>query len=356
MDRVFMKGCEAIAEAAVLAGCRFFAGYPITPQNEIPEYFSRRMPEVNGVFVQGESEVASVNMLFGAAASGTRSMTSSSSCGISLKSEGISFLASARLPSVICSVMRGGPGIGAIQPSQQDYTQATKASGNGGFRMIVFAPASIQEAVDFTYRAFDIADKYSRPVMVLIDGFTAAMMEPVVLPPKMTDEAIKENKDSKKSWAAIGKNGGQLHSIFAGAWSGLEDNNKEDAELYDKWDREDVEVEEMYLDDCELVISAYGVAARISKSALEILRKEGYKVGMIRPITVNPYPYASYKKFDYSKVKNIINVEMSIPAQHVNDVRMATLDQVPITNILRSGGEILSRDEIVKVAKELLAK
>ena len=194
MARVFMKGCEAIAEAAVRSGCRFFAGYPITPQNEIPEYFARRMPEVGGVFVQGESEVASVNMVYGAAQSGTRSMTSSSSCGISLKSEGISFCASARIPMVYCNVQRGGPGIGAIQPAQQDYLQATRASGNGGFRMMVFAPATVQEAVDMTYAAFDYAQRDRNPVLILADGVLGTIMEPVELPEMRSDEEVKRLK------------------------------------------------------------------------------------------------------------------------------------------------------------------
>ena len=189
-ERVFMKGCEAIAEAAVRAGCRFFAGYPITPQNEIPEYMARRMPEVGGSFVQGESEVASVNMLYGAVSTGIRAMSSSSSCGISLYSEGISFCASARLPAVYVNVQRGGPGIGAIQPAQQDYLQATKASGNGGFRMIVLAPATVQECVDMVYKAFDYAERDQNPVLILTDGVMGTIMEPVVLPPMKTPEEI----------------------------------------------------------------------------------------------------------------------------------------------------------------------
>lgn len=204
MGRVFMKGTEAIAEAAVRSGCRFFAGYPITPQNEIPEYFARRMPEVGGVFVQGESEVASVNMVYGAAQSGTRAMTSSSSCGISLKSEGISFCASARIPMVYVNVQRGGPGIGAIQPAQQDYLQATRASGNGGFRMMVFAPATVQEAVDMTYAAFDYAQRDRNPVLILTDGVLGTIMEPVSLPEMRSDEEVKRLKDELSDWALVG--------------------------------------------------------------------------------------------------------------------------------------------------------
>ena len=224
MARVFMKGCEAIAEAAVRSGCRFFAGYPITPQNEIPEYFARRMPEVGGVFVQGESEVASVNMVYGAAQSGTRSMTSSSSCGISLKSEGISFCASARIPMEYCNVQRGGPAFGAIQPAQQDYLQATRASGNGGFRMMVFAPATVQEAVDMTYAAFDYAQRDRNPVLILADGVLGTIMEPVELPDlkgreeilKVHAKKIKVAEDvdfNKIARMASGASGAELANI-----------------------------------------------------------------------------------------------------------------------------------------------
>ena len=194
MEKRFMKGCEAIAEAAVRGGCRFFAGYPITPQNEIPEYFARRMPEVGGIFLQGESEIASINMVNGAAFGGTRAMTSSSSCGISLKAEGVSQAATDHLPIVICSVMRGGPGVGPITGSQQDYWQATKAHGNGGYKLLVFTPESVQEAVDMTYHAWDYAEKYRNPVMILIDGVIGVMMEPIELPDMVSDEFLAENK------------------------------------------------------------------------------------------------------------------------------------------------------------------
>ena len=247
MARVFMKGTEAIAEAAVRAGCRFFAGYPITPQNEIPEYLARRLPEVGGSFVQGESEVASINMVYGAAGTGTRAMTSSSSCGISLMSEGVSFCASARVPIVYVNVQRGGPGIGTIQPAQQDYTQATKASGNGGFKMLVLSPSTLQEAVDMTWEAFDLADKYSNPVLLLMDGFTGTMMEPVVLPEAKTPEEVAAIR-ATKTWAATGKKGGAQHKVMCGP--GLdtrisqEDMNRRDAELYESWKTSEVEYED----------------------------------------------------------------------------------------------------------------
>ena len=241
MARVLMKGCEAIAEAAVRAGCRFFAGYPITPQNEIPEYFARRLPEVGGSFVQGESEVASINMVYGAASVGARSMTSSSSPGIALKSEGISYCAAARIPMVYANISRGGPGVGAIQPAQQDYFQATKASGNGGFEMIVLAPATVQEAVDLTCKAFELADRDRNPVLILADGVIGTMMEPVELPEMMSDEEIAAIRESKKKWACIGHPLDYAHRawIQPGQWdtNKMQAVNEEALRLYNSWER-----------------------------------------------------------------------------------------------------------------------
>ena len=355
MARVFMKGTEAIAEAAVRAGCRFFAGYPITPQNEIPEYFARRMPEVGGVFVQGESEVASVNMVYGAAQSGTRAMTSSSSCGISLKSEGVSFCASARIPMVYVNVQRGGPGIGAIQPAQQDYLQATRASGNGGFRMMVFAPATVQEAVDMTYAAFDHAQRDRNPVLILTDGVLGTIMEPVSLPEMRSDEEVKRLKDELSDWALVGHPADKKALILPGGWTGQEDRCKANAAMYDTWEK-DVQVEEFMTEDAELILTAYGVCGRIAKSAVRILRAQGYQVGLIRPKTVSPWPYASFDKLDYSRVKAVLDVEMSIPAQLVLDVTLAVKEPCPIYTCLRSGGEIMSRDQAVAAAKAILDK
>lgn len=353
MARVFMKGCEAIAEAAVRSGCRFFAGYPITPQNEIPEYFARRLPEVGGVFVQGESEVASVNMVYGAAQTGTRAMTSSSSCGISLKSEGISFCASARIPMVYCNVQRGGPGIGAIQPAQQDYFQATKASGNGGFRMMVFAPATVQEAVDMTYAAFDYAQRDRNPVLILADGVLGTIMEPVNLPPMRSDEEVKALKDACSDWALIGHKAEEKSLILPGGWSGQEDRCKRNAALYDTWEK-DVQVEEYMTEDAELIIAAYGTSGRIARSAVRVLRREGYKVGLIRPKTLSPYPYKAFENLDFGRVKAILDVEMSIPAQMVYDVRLAVKDRCPVETCLRSGGEIIGRSEIAAACRAIL--
>ena len=355
MARVFMKGTEAIAEAAVRAGCRFFAGYPITPQNEIPEYLARRLPEVGGSFVQGESEVASVNMVYGAAQSGTRAMTSSSSCGISLKSEGISFCASARIPMVYVNVQRGGPGIGAIQPAQQDYLQATRASGNGGFRVMGFAPATVQEAVDMTYAAFDHAQRDRNPVLILTDGVLGTIMEPVSLPEMRSDEEVKRLKDELSDWALVGHPADKKALILPGGWTGQEDRCKANAAMYDTWEK-DVQVEEFMTEDAELILTAYGVCGRIAKSAVRILRAQGYQVGLIRPKTVSPWPYASFDKLDYSRVKVVLDVEMSIPAQLVLDVTLAVKERCPIYTCLRSGGEIMSRDQVVAAAKAILDK
>lgn len=357
MARVLMKGCEAIAEAAVRAGCRFFAGYPITPQNEIPEYFARRLPEVGGNFVQGESEVASVNMVYGAAAAGTRSMTSSSSPGISLKSEGISYCAAARVPIVYSNISRGGPGVGAIQPAQQDYFQATKASGNGGFRMMVLAPSTVQEAVDLTYAAFDYADRDMNPVLILADGVIGTMMEPVELPEMKSDEEIAAIKESKKKWACIGHELDYANRswIQPGQWDTkkMQAWNEDAAKMYASWEK-DIMVEEYQIEDAELVLTAYGISARICKSVVDILRKEGYKIGLIRPITVSPFPYASYDKINYDICKAVLDVEMSIPAQFVEDVEMGVKGRCTIETCLCSGGNIMSREAVIEAVKKIL--
>ena len=359
MARVLMKGCEAIAEAAVRAGCRFFAGYPITPQNEIPEYFARRLPEVGGTFVQGESEVASINMVYGAASTGTRAMTSSSSPGISLKSEGVSFAASARLPLVYCNVARGGPGIGAIQPAQQDYLQATKASGNGGFEMMVFAPASVQEAVDLTYAAFDYADRDMNPVLILADGVIGTMMEPVELPEMKSNEEVAAIKAAKSKWACIGHELDYANRswIQPGQWNTvrMQEENEKAAAMYASWEK-DVQVEEYQIEDAEVVIAAYGVSARIAKSAVDICRAAGKKVGLIRPITVHPFPFKAFDHINYDICKAVLDVEMSIPAQMVQDVNTAVLGRCPIETCLCSGGNIMSREAILKAVDAILAK
>lgn len=355
-ETILMKGTEAVAEAAVRAGCRFFAGYPITPQNEMPEYMSRRLPQVNGIFIQGESEIASVNMVYGAAAAGVRCMTSSSSCGISLKSEGISFLAGARLPAVIANFQRGGPGIGSIQPAQQDYFQATKASGNGGFQMLVLAPSTVQEAVDLTYRAFDLADKYRSPVYLLLDGFIGTMMEPVVLPAARGEKELDAIRAGKR-WTARGNGGGPAHHILCGPGLstriGQEELNIRDAQMYELWEREEVEYESLFTDDAEFIITAYGISARIVRSAVMILREENYKVGFLRPVKVNPFPAEAYDRLDFSRLRGILSAEMSIPAQFAVDVKNAVRGRAPVSTVLSSGGTILDRDVVVEKVKSL---
>lgn len=354
--KIFMKGCEAVSEAAIRAGCRFFAGYPITPQNEVPEYFSRRMPQVGGVFIQGESEVASANMIFGAAAAGTRAMTSSSSCGISLKSEAISWIAGARLPAVIANFQRGGPGVGTIFPAQQDYFQATKAMGNGGFRMLVLSPATLQEAVDLTWRAFELADQYSRPVLLLLDGFIGAMMEPVVLPEPLSDEEVEAIRASK-TWAATGKKGGPQHKVMCGP--GLDPRidqeglNWEDDALYRLWEETEVEYEEVMTEDAELIITAYGISGRVAASAVSAMRAEGYKVGLIRPIKLYPFPKEAFEKLNYEKLRGIVCAEMSVPAQYAEDVENVVCGRTRIERAQRSGGHILEKGHIIEVARKL---
>ncbi len=356
MARVFMKGCEAIAEAATRAGCRFFAGYPITPQNEIPEYFARRMPEVeNGVFVQGESEVASVNMLYGAVQTGTRSMSSSSSTGISLYSEGISYCAAARLPIVYVNVQRGGPGIGAIQPAQQDYMQATKASGNGGFEMIVLSPSTVQEAVDMTYEAFDLAERDMNPVLILTDGVMGTMMEPVELPPMKSDEEVAALKAARKAVSAVGhKPEEQVRILPGGVGGGFAPVNIAAAELYESWKEKDVRVEEIMVDDAEIILTAYGISARIARIAVKELRAEGIKAGLIRPIAIHPFPYKSFENLDFNRVKGILDIEMSIPAQMRWDVDHAVHGRCPIKECLRSGGELMTKERVMAAAHELV--
>lgn len=352
-----MKGTEAVAEAAVRAGCRFFAGYPITPQNEVPEYLSRRLPEVGGVFIQGESEVASVSMVYGAAAAGCRSMTSSSSPGISLKSEGISYCAAARIPMVYANFARGGPGVGSIQPAQQDYLQATKASGNGGFRMPVLAPATVQEAVDLTVKAFDWADRDRTPVLILADGVIGTMMEPVVLPEMKSEEEVAAIKESKRSWACVGHKLDYPNRswIEPGQWSTarMQKCNEDAAAMYKAWEREAM-AEEYRLEDAEIVLTAYGISGRIAKSAVNLLRAEGIRAGLIRPITVFPFPAAAYDHIDYGRVKAVLDVEMSIPALFVEDVRAAVRERCPIETCLCSGGNIMSREAVLAAAKKIM--
>ena len=327
MKREIWKGSEAIAEAAIRAGCRGFFGYPITPQNEIPEYMSLRMPQVGGVFVQAESEVAAINMVYGAAGSGVRAMTSSSSPGVSLKQEGISYAAGAQLPAVIVNVMRGGPGLGSIQPSQADYFQATRGGGNGDYRTPVLAPANLQEAVDLVQEAFDIADQYRTPVVVLADGLIGQMMEPIVW------KEHKQRPLPPKDWASSGR-GDRDHNNFINSLlidaPSCEKHNEELLKIYAEIEKNEVRWEEIMLEDAELVFTAYGTPARIAITVAENLRKKGIKAGVFRPITLWPFPYARLREIaEQASVKVFLDVEMSA-GQMVEDVKLAVGDRKPI--------------------------
>lgn len=343
MKKAFMKGTEAVAEASVRAGCRFFAGYPITPQNELPEYMSRRLPEVGGIFLQGESEVASINMVYGAAAVGTKAMTSSSGPGISLKAEGISSLAAGELPSVIINVARGGPGLGSVQAAQMDYLQSTRASGHGGHRLLVYAPGTVQEAVDLTVKAFDKAEEYKGPCMVYMDGCIGAMMEPVALP------EMREVKEMKiKTFASTVFNPRHLHiTTMLDPFTKQEEFNQLLADKYERWQTTETMVEEYEIEDAEIVVVAYGTTARIAKDAVKYMRAQGVKVGMIRPITLYPFPYASFEKLNYSKLKGILIGEMSIPCQIIEDVKLGTARRAKIHTLLHAGGIIPNPKEFI---------
>jgi len=341
MEKKFMTGNEAIAEAAIQAGCRYFFGYPITPQNEIPEYMSKRLPEVRGVYLQAESEVAAINMIFGAAGAGARVMTSSSGPGISLMQEGISFIAAAQLPCVIVNIMRGGPGLGGIQPSQSDYFQATKGGGHGDYHMLVLAPHTLQEAVSLTMEAFDLADKYRNPVMILGDGCMGQMMEPVEF--KKTPPTNIPTKD----WALTGAKGrapNVLKTLYLDPVA-LEKKNLEINRKIQEMITNEVHVETYQTDDAEVAIAAYGTVARIAKTAIKVLREKGLKVGMVRPISVFPFPYETFEKIA-NKVDKFLVVEMSF-GQMVEDVKLGVCGKARVEFYGRVGGMIPSYEEIV---------
>ena len=349
MKRQMMKGNEAIAEAAVQAGCRYFFGYPITPQNEIPEYMSARLPEVGGAFVQAESEVAAINLVYGAAGTGARSMTSSSSPGISLKQEGISYIVGAELPCVIVNIVRGGPGLGSIQPAQSDYYQATRGGGHGDYRMPVFAPASVQEAVELTQKAFDVADRYRTPAMVLGDGIIGQMMEPVAMPDYRMPEL------PAKDWAATGwKEGARPRAIINSLYikpDACEAHNKKLQAKYDEITEKETLVETQFMDDAAFAVVAYGTTARIALTAIRRARAEGIDVGLIRPVTVWPFPTKAIAEAA-PKLKGILTVEMSM-GQMVDDVRLAANGACPVRFYGRTGGVVPSVREIYEEIKSM---
>ena len=342
-----LKGNEAVAEAAIAAGCRCFFGYPITPQNEIPEYMSWRMSEVGGHFVQAESEVSAINMVYGAAGAGARAMTSSSSPGISLKQEGISYIAGAEVPCVIVNMMRAGPGLGGIQPAQSDYFQATKGGGHGDYRMLVYAPSSVQEAADLTYKAFFRADYYRNPVMILGDGMLGQMVEPAEIPPAADVSALPQKK-----WAACGNNGGVqrvINSIFM-APDTLEEHNAALTRKYEEMARSDVMSESYMTDDAEVVLVAYGIVARICKAAVDILRAEGVKAGLFRPITLFPFPYREIATLADGAAERFISVELSC-GQMIEDVKLALYEsgKRPQCGIYaRTGGNVMRPEDVAE--------
>jgi len=341
--KVLMKGTDAIAEAAIQAGCRCYFGYPITPQNEIPEYMSRRMDEVGGVFLQGESEIASINMVHGAAATGARAMTSSSSPGISLKQEGLSFLAAQEIPAVIVNIVRGGPGLGNIAPSQGDYYQATRGGGHGDYRMPVFAPASIQELYDITMESFDIADIYRTPVMIVGDGMMGQMMEPIVmhapppadLPPKDYILTGAQGRPSRILRSLI------LHPPE------MEEHNWKLKRKYDLMRQTLPRHEEFMTDDATMVVVAYGTAARIAKGAVKRARSEGLKVGLLRPVTLWPFPDEAVATVA-KKAKLFLVFEMST-GQMIDDVRLAVGGSVECVFYGRPGGVVPAPQEIQRI-------
>lgn len=344
MARKLMKGNEAIAESAVRAGCRGFFGYPITPQNEIPEYMSKRQPEVGGVFVQAESEVAAINMVYGAAAAGCRAMTSSSSPGISLKQEGISYIAASDVPCVVVNIVRAGPGLGGIQPAQGDYFQAVKGGGHGDYKLIVYAPSTLQEACDLVYKAFDKADEYRMPVMMIGDGMIGQMMEPVELP------EMRELSDlPEKPWCLRGYDGTGERRIINSLRIQPDELEPYLNEMYRKYaiiEEKEVEVEEYCCEDAEIILTAYGTVARICKSAIELLRSQGVKVGLIRPITLYPFPKKSYEKYaSKESVKRFVSVELSM-GQMIEDVKLAVNGKKPVDFYGRSGGNVMSEEDI----------
>jgi 2-oxoglutarate/2-oxoacid ferredoxin oxidoreductase subunit alpha len=348
MAKILMKGNEAIGKAAIEAGCKYFFGYPITPQNELPEYMAKELPKIDGAFVQAESEVAAINMVYGGAGSGARVMTSSSSPGIALKQEGITYIAGAELPCVIVNIMRGGPGLGGIQPSQADYFMSTRGGGNGDYRTPVYAPATIQEAVDMTMEAFNVADYYRTPVMVVADGMIGQMMEPVEFnPPKARD--LKE-----KTWATTGTKGERKPNVINSLYldpQQLEDHNFRLDAKYKEIEANETQYEMYQTEDAEIVFVAYGTTSRIVKNAIVALRAEGVKAGLIRPKTLWPFPWKAFDEIPAAK--DLLTVEMSM-GQMIDDVKIAIAGKLPVHFFGRTGGIIPTPDEIADKAKEIV--
>lgn len=339
MPRELVKGNEAVAEAAIRAGCRFYFGYPITPQTELLEYMAKRMPEVGGVFLQTESELAAIAAVYGAAAAGKRAMTSSSAPGISLKQEGISALVAARLPCLIVDVTRAGPGLGRIRPAQSDYFQATRGGGHGDYRLIVFGPASVQEMADLTVLAFDLADQYRTPTMILADGILGQMMEPIEWKPVI-------QRDWPRDWAVSGAEGRPRRVVLSAPFTDEEmlQMNEDLQRTYLEVSNKEQRWEELDLHDAEVVVVAFGSAARVAMEAVERAREEGIKVGLLRPITLWPFPTKAFAGLPMG-VKALLTVEMNA-GQMVEDVRLAVRDRVPVHFFGYGGGWMPSPKEI----------
>ena len=341
-----MKGNEAIAEAAILAGCRHYFGYPITPQTEIAAYMAKKMPKIGGTFLQAESEIAAINMVYGVSSTGKRVMTSSSSPGISLKGEGISYLAGSDLPALVVNVQRGGPGLGGIQPSQSDYFQATRGAAHGDFHLIVLAPSSVQEMAELTIKGFDLADKYRMTAMILADGTMGQMMEPVSL-----DFDIAPQPE--KPWATTGTEMKRTHNIINSLYLQPEELERINFERYARYQivQENEAMYESYLmDDADICIAAFGIAARVAKSAINEARKQGIKAGLIRPITLWPFPSKPFAAAA-EHVRSFISVELSM-GQMIEDVRLSTDCKVPVTLCNRSGGMIPSTEQVLAAIVE----
>lgn len=348
--KILIKGNEALARAAIKAGCKYFFGYPITPQTEIGAYMARKLPKIGGTFIQAESEIAACNMLFGCAAAGKRAMTSSSSPGISLKTECISYMAACDIPAVIVNVQRGGPGLGGIQPSQSDYWQATRAAGHGDFHLIVLAPSTVQEMADFVQLAFELSDKYRNPAMILADGLIGQMMEAVEI--KEPDTIPPE-----KNWAVNGHNFKRQHNIINSLVldpQKLEELNIERFKKYEIIKRNEQRCENYLIKDAEIILVAFGASARISKEAVDIARKQGIKAGLIKPITLWPYPTDEIKK-TLKTAKCFLSVEMNM-GQMVDDIRLAVDGQCPVYFYGRTGGVIPDPDAISEVIKKIITK
>ena len=348
MKNILMRGNEAIAEAAIRAECRFYAGYPITPQNEIPEYMAHRMPEVGGTFIQAESEIAAINMVYGASACGARAMTSSSSPGISLKQEGISFLAAAELPAVIVNMQRGGPGLGNISASQADYFQAVKGGGHGDYRLLVYAPYNLQECWDLTMLSFDKADEYRTPVMILGDAVLGQMMEPFSQTPYVKPDLPPKN------WALGGckdREPNVVKSLFMGEGE-LEQRNYKLAEKYRRMKESEVKYQEYMLDDADFIVVAFGVSARIALSAVRRLRDTGCKIGLFRPISLFPFPERRLNDLAGGKTR-FLTVELNM-GQMVEDVRLAVNGKSEVLFYGRPGGSLITPEELHEKISVLL--